>query len=118
MFVTSLQEVIVVLNKMASEDSTKGLISTREETHGPFNQQALISQELKDVYYKYQTYFEKDSDPIVDEAIEMILKRLMEYNDSLHFVDYYCLVLQNVSHQFLREEFLNYRIRCLGLIYA
>ncbi len=34
------------------------------------------------------------------------------------FVDYYCLVFQNASHQFLREEFLNYRIRCLGLIYA
>lgn len=66
----------MVLNKMVSEDSTKGLISTREQTHGPFNQQALISQELKDVYYKYQTYFEKDSDPIVDEAIEMILHKI------------------------------------------
>lgn len=45
----------------------------------------------------------------------MILKRLMGYNDNLRFVDYCCLVSQNAGHQFLREVFLGYRIRCLGL---
>jgi hypothetical protein len=61
---------------MASEDSTKGLISTREQTHGPFDQQSEISQALKNVYYKYHTNFGKDTDPIVDEAIEMILHKI------------------------------------------
>jgi hypothetical protein len=64
---------------MDSKDSTesvKEILEGRKSSHGPFDTQTAASQEMKNAFYKYYNVGNWHKDPIVREAIDMIIHKL------------------------------------------
>lgn len=64
---------------MASEDSIKGvnkILEDRGSSHGPFDKQTAAAQEMKAVFYKYYNVGNWHTDPVVREAVDMIIHKL------------------------------------------